>query len=1219
MAEAKGGGLGNFPWASAAVLVAFVASTQLVPHAFEPLRPPEKARAQAPLDPDLEVSARLWEDPFAALRRYEGEWADRCENIRKQSAQKFQFDCRARAADARDPKRLLARLDGDHDLNLANTLVVLSLMPGADFVGAEEARRRIRYATLAGLLSQDYVPDNPERLSLLEFDLLGARPATAPARLAATGSARLAAPASASESGTVKDGFVVPYELLSLRQADPPNSANEVPKHYTQVALLWVDETSLPLRKLDALARLTDQLMGQVAQGHAQFKSTGDRNLPKLAVIGPSSTDALRVALRDLQCAADLNNVRGIQLSKIAFDAAARCATNGAALGAGLPTDVLAGYRLLSRAEFYNPASTAPSQTLVELDQVDPACRIPHPDRLNTFLTHQFSRLTEQPLVPLALAKPGSKPGSNPGSATVSASALEGTGAAVACQPVQMIRTVGEDAQLIDRLVGEIELRLPGTVKRRIVLVAERDSLYAQSLVTQLRDRLPPMLQAHLEVVYFFRGIDGITGKEAGATPATPTKTNPVLEWPESRDQLDYLRRLGSELKRSESNPKMSTIGAIGILGNDVHDKLLVLQALHENFSDRMFFTTDMDARYLHPRTQAFTRNLVVASSLPLAFYPKKKTDRIDLQAGTPPLRDIYQTSTYVAARQAGCRSQPCKQLEQQALAQVLGQPSVYEIGRAHSVPLSGYALQAQPVQSAAGRIFVVLTMMVVIGCALFVWPSTPAVRQARRVLFPTRGPCELAPMDVSSVVLVALHAALLSYALAGLIEFVLPGRLDFGHARLLTGLTTATVLAVGLTALRPSRSESLRMRTRVRLLILGLLVLAWLWLGWPQGGWQPGGVCERCEPATWFEGVSAWPSHLIHLLALFALLWTLDWAWAEFRERLWRDSDWLKLPRPPSQAGLRVLLRHWVERASVMFWKPGVGFSCDFEQLWQEYGTRGEVQARAARVAQWYLLTVGLVALLFFGLSDGQVPEVPVRGDEHRQMVRATLYALLLLLPLLIVTVADATVLLVRFLRHLNAGRSFFPQPTLDIFAKALGDEQAGLWSEHFCARPEERNKDGSGFAVHTLLDDWIDVQVVAQRSAPVARLVVGPFVVLALLVVARSRLFDNWALTPAIAVGVSFYAAVLIGLTLVLKQAAENTRRRALESMQADLRWLAGSGKPRSDLVEPYKRLIAAVENEQRGAFAPFFDQPLLKAMLVPLGGAGGTQLFDYVLLGH
>lgn len=167
MADSKGGVLGSFPWASLAVLMAFVASTQLVPHAFDALRPAEKARAQAPLDPDLEINARLWEDPFAALRRYQLERSERCERQRK-AAQPVDGDCGQQMPRLRDPRNLLARLDADQNKRFDDTLVILGLMPGADFVGAEEARRRIRYATLAGLLAQDYVPDNAERLSLLE-------------------------------------------------------------------------------------------------------------------------------------------------------------------------------------------------------------------------------------------------------------------------------------------------------------------------------------------------------------------------------------------------------------------------------------------------------------------------------------------------------------------------------------------------------------------------------------------------------------------------------------------------------------------------------------------------------------------------------------------------------------------------------------------------------------------------------------------------------------------------------------------------------------------------------------------------------------------------------------------------------------------------------------------------------------------------------------------
>ncbi|HEY9109739.1 MAG TPA: hypothetical protein VIN58_23945, partial [Roseateles sp.] len=794
--------------------------------------------------------------------------------------------------------------------------------------------------------------------------------------------------------------------------------------------------------------------------------------------------------------------------------------------------------------------------------------------------------------------------------------------------PVHMVRTVGSDADLIENLVKEVRLRLPQK-HRRIVVVAERDSIYAQALVEQLRDCLPPALQDSLKVIYFFRGIDGVTTKEASAAAALATAAAkaPSLEWPESRDQLDYLRRLSAELKRSEAVDGSLPIGAIGIFANDVHDKLLVLQALHETFSDRMFFTTDMDARYLHPRTQAFTRNLVVASSLPLAFYPAKPGE-VDLQAGTPPLRDIYQTSTYVAARRAGCRDEACKQRERAALDLALTNPSLYEIGRSNAVPLAGYALEARPPVSSAGRILVAVLMIAVTGTVLLVWPSTPAIKQARRAFLrePTRN--NQPQMDMTAIVLVALHAGLFSYVLASLIEFVLPSRLDFIHALLLASLAAFGALLAVLPALLSARREQPEPPhqpatvDRLHLVVLALMAGVWLWLAWPAEGWQSAGVCSNCEPVTWLEGVSAWPSHLIHLLALFAIFWTLDWAWACTLQLLRDDSDWLKLPppeaRPIVRSNLRELVQGWFDHVSVLFWKPGVGYSCSFDQLWKEYGERGEARPRAARVLVWFVLTLALVGLVFLGLSEGQIPEVPVRGDEHRQIVKATLYVILLMLPLLIVAVADAIVLLVRFVRHLNAGRSCYPGATIEMFAHGLGDEHYEQWKRRFKARPEERHEIGE-FDSHTLLDDWIDVQVVARRSAPVARLVIGPFVVLALLVVARSRLFDNWALTPAIAVGVSVYVAALIGLTFLLKQAAENTRKRALESMNADLRWLAGSSKPRSDLVEPFKRLIAQVENNQKGAFAPFFDQPLLKAMLVPLGGAGGTQLFDYLLLGR
>ena len=1185
MADSKGG---SFPWTSVAVLVAFVGSTQLVPHVFEQLRPPEKERAQTSLTAELEVDARLWEDPFAALRRYEAERAERCDKARKQSASTL--DCTASGADARRPESLRLRLDRDGDKDLSQSAVVLALVPGNPFVGAEEGRRRTRYAILAGLQAQDYVPDNAERIGLLEFDI---------SKLSDAGVAEPGKPEK-SPDGAATPKFVVPFEMLSERRlqrdSEGPVDAPPRQRRYQQVAVLWIDETALPSSKLNSLARLLDGMLGPRVLADRQVCGKPETALPHLAVIGPSSTDALRTALADLRLA-------GEQLSwrkREGREPLAYCGCPGAdakicrapSTLPSLDESAVEGYRLLARAEIVSAGSTAPNGMLAELKT----------QNLEAFLNEHFDRIL------------GGRP------------------------PVEVSfeRTIATDNDLIKQLVAELRLRLPASAQRRVVIVAERDSLYAQSLVSELKYRLSEFRNLSYEVVYFFRGIDGVTTRDSAESNSVKSaeKSAPEkrLEWPESRDQLDYLRRLAASLKTSEAGWGVP-IGAIGILGNDVHDKLLVLQALHDTFSDKVFFTTDMDARYLHPRTQAFTRNLIVASSLPLAFYPAKG-GLIDLQAGTPPLRDVYQMATYLAARRVGCVDGACMRVERAAANLALKHPSLYEVGRNGPVPLSGYALTQRPVQSSAPRVLMACGLVVLLLGGLLGWPSTPAIKQARAAFLKRPLPPDALPMNLPAVVLVALHAALVAYVLCSLIEFVSPKQLSFVQTLLLAALSAFGALLAVMPALLTSQAEQLRSLDdesstrvpridRLHVALLLIVVAAWVWVAWPRAAKE---ICLDCEPVTWLQGVSAWPSHLIHLLALVTILCCLDVAWSDTLRRMKLDSIWLRLPPPLTQRiprdGLRSVLNTWFNHISILTWRRDKSISNDFEALWAAYGSRGESVPRAARTLIWYGVTVVLMALVFFALSEGQIPEVPVRGDDHRQLVRATLYAILLLLPLLVVAVADATVLAFCFIRHLNSGRTVYPPPTVEKFAHSLGEQQAGLWLRRIKAKPADRlgslaTTGEATFDVHTLLDDWIDVQVVARRTESVSKLVIGPFVVLALIVVARSRLFDNWSLTPAIAIATCFYLTWLIVLASLLKIAAEMTRKRALRSMNADLRWLAGSPPETLVLVEPFKRLIAAVEGNQIGAFAPFFEQPLLKAILVPLGGAGGAQLFDYLLL--
>ncbi|MCV2355747.1 hypothetical protein LNV09_16510 [Paucibacter sp. B2R-40] len=1260
MSDSKGGGI---PWTSVAVLVAFVGSTQLVPHAFEQLRPAEKERAQSSLSAEMEVDARLWEDPFAALRRYELERAERCERVVKTSGIAA---CRSSWEGARRPEVLRDRLDRDGDKDVSESLVVLALVPGNPFVGAEEGRRRTRYAVLAGLQAQGYVPDNAERIGLLEFDVQrltndceAARAARrhqslnspeAPASgAAASTSASTSGSTSASTSAQLlsnndppvcrelrragapkpsdKAKFTVPYEMLAKRNRHREADTTGPLRRFEQVAVLWVDESALPDSKLDGLARMVDAMFGPELVANRAPCVKPSRTVPRLAIIGPSSTDALRTALSDLRRASEVF----AKDSKPVFEAlgerglACDCKAAAASVIANAPAQesevdssagsapqearvfnkaeqvlscplladprpALQGYRLLAGAKIFNSASTASSNMLDELRKQD----------LDAFLNEKFNRML------------GDKP------------------------PVKIDfqRTISTDNELIKRLVAELQLRLPANEQRRLVVVAERDSIYSQSLVNELQHRLKDFHNLSFEPVYFFRGIDGVTTRDAGRESnerAAASKAT-ALEWPESRDQLDYLRRLASSLRNSEAPGSGGPIGAIGILANDVHDKLLVLQALHDTFSDKVFFTTDMDARFLHPRVQAFTRNLIVATSLPLEFYPPKP-GLVDLQAGTPPLRDVYQTASYLAARRAACRSVECLDEEKLAASDALDNPSLYEIGRNGAVPLSGYALLNQPANSGSARLIVAGLVAALMLIGLLVWPSTPAIRQARMAYLRRPLAPDALPMNLPAVVLVALHAALCAYVFCSLIELVRPQQMSFAQTLILSALAAfAALLAVMPSLLAQQRNavastaEQEAGVDKLHVAVLALIACAWVWVAWPGAEYK---VCLDCEPVTWLQGVSAWPSQLIHLLALMTILWTLDFAWSDTLRRMHQDSAWLQLPQAKapgvSRIGVQGMLKGWFRQISISTWQRPCGESSDFLSLWTQYGERGDSRPRAARTIVWYLISVLVVTALFIGLSEGQVPEVPVRGSEHRQLVRATLYATLLLLPLLVVAVADATMLAFRFIGHLNCGRSAYPQATIAHFAQQLGELHAPLWQRLFPARLEERQDSVSALpqggpqsgAFHCLLDDWLDVQVVARRTEYVSRLVIGPFLVLALLVVARSRLFDNWSLTPAIAVSISLYLIWLIVLASLLKIAAEKTRKRALASMNADLRWLAGGRSDMAVLVEPFKRLIASVEGNQTGAFAPMFEQPLLKALLVPLGGAGGAQLFDYLLL--
>ena len=389
----------------------------------------------------------------------------------------------------------------------------------------------------------------------------------------------------------------------------------------------------------------------------------------------------------------------------------------------------------------------------------------------------------------------------------------------------------------------------------------------------------------------------------------------------------------------------------------------------------------------------------------------------------------------------------------------------------------------------------------------------------------------------------------------------------------------------------------------------------------------QPGDA-DLHEPFAALSGASAWPSQLLRTLAIVLFAWFLDYAWCKSAQ----EADIVGAKYFPAKAAAPAPaagpppspLRRAFETcrdATIWLWQPKVQVpeadgAVDGSALWLEYRRGLFSWPRLGRIALWSLVTIGLIVLVS-ALVGGAQPEIPARGIADRTLFLLTLIVGGLLLLFMMVLVADATVLTWRFIVLMKTGRTLYPKKTVRRFAAELGPKLQVLAATRIAARAVDRRPDAPGR--NTLLDDWIDARLLGEHTAVIGPLIFFPFILLALMIVARSHLFDNWQIGNSILVMFAGFVLWSLAMAALLNYGAEGARAKAVQRMQADLLWLKGSGPEYAGLAEQFPGLIDQVRNLRQGAFAPFFQQPLVRALLVPLGGAGGIQLLELVMFGR
>jgi hypothetical protein len=139
-----------------------------------------------------------------------------------------------------------------------------------------------------------------------------------------------------------------------------------------------------------------------------------------------------------------------------------------------------------------------------------------------------------------------------------------------------------------------------------------------------------------------------------------------------------------------------------------------------------------------------------------------------------------------------------------------------------------------------------------------------------------------------------------------------------------------------------------------------------------------------------------------------------------------------------------------------------------------------------------------------------------------------------------------------------------------------------------------------------------WTGTHLVASATEPVQRIIFYPFPVLALLIVSRSPLFDGWYIPPVL------YICFLTAIVLVVLAAIR--LRRTAESMRAEdllilnTQLMDAQAGNEEGVAKQITSMLSQLRELRTGAFAPFSQQPLVKALLTILGSASGITLLEY-----
>ena len=682
---------------------------------------------------------------------------------------------------------------------------------------------------------------------------------------------------------------------------------------------------------------------------------------------------------------------------------------------------------------------------------------------------------------------------------------------------------ITDDGQVLEAVLKELANRgaCKGRERPTVVIMSEQDTVYGRllgDLAEHAAKQVGSGAGCEIQIVQhgYLRGVDGempppsrpssvrTIGRDEDRLNEPAQEDSPAtrgertvrslpgngFEQPFGAARLDYVRRLSERLPRDGSDEAPV---AIGVLGNDVYDKLLVLQALRDSHPGVLFFTTDMDARLLDPAVNQWTRNLIVGSAYGLSPPESASGTFRDSYQVANTFRDSYQVALFVAVQEALDRRH-----------RISHEPKLFEISRTGFVPLGSQASN----------------------------------RNGREV-----------------AVLLTPLAALAIFAL------VMYGR---------------------------QREETARIRRQLYgfVAILASVAAAWLYT-----------LVRRLpnkEPGSLFDGVSTVPMIMLQITTIVFAVAIICFAHGRMRHTLSYVAG--RLGKTAPDHGLRAMyadVKKWWSggEGSLLQWADSLvstlnhdigndkGNKKTADNLWEDVLCYSGWWPRFVRIGVGLLIGLALRDVYFSSVRTQQ----PLLGQAETTPGWMT-HVLPVVLFWAISYCRDTVRVWQKFIRALSR------------FNVTGGRDEQG------------RNTTwGSSVEKKAIHARWL-MDLLVSCTNVIGPVVVMPLILMVLLMLARSTLFDGWNWTIPLVVfhvGLSVY---VLFIAVAFQREASNARTAVLDRLQeAKLDAKSAYSSTKIEAVMKY------IQSRRDGAFVPWTQHPILQTLTLPLGSVALITILE------